>query len=84
MLAAILSGVFCAWSIAMRMASARPGIVCNHCYHSFALVDVGIRSADLEMLPDPFPLKCPRCGDSSSYSKTSIGRIVSDGIFKGS
>jgi len=37
----------------------------------------------VEFLPDPFPLKCPRCGDDGSYSKGSIGRIMSEGLFKG-
>ena len=68
----------------MSMAGTRPGLVCNRCYHSFALVDVGIRSVEVEMLPDPFPLRCPRCGDDGTYSKTSIGRIVSEGLFKSS
>ena len=66
----------------MSMAGSRPGISCNHCHHSFALADVGIRWADVNALPDPFPLKCPRCGDDGTYSKTSIGRIVSEGLFK--
>jgi len=67
----------------MSMAGARPGLVCVRCYHSFALADVGIRSSEVEFLPDPFPLKCPRCGDDGSYSKGSIGRIMSEGLFKG-
>ena len=75
---------YCVRSLAMTTASARPGLVCHHCYHSFALADVGIRSAEVSLLPDPFPLKCPRCGDNGTYSKSSIGRLVTEGIFKSS
>jgi hypothetical protein len=65
----------------MSSASARPGISCNHCHHSFALSDAGIESgAKVEALPDPFPLKCPLCGEDGVYSKASIGSIVSMGI----
>jgi hypothetical protein len=66
---------------AMSSASARPGISCNHCHHSFALRDAGIESdAKVEALPDPFPLKCPLCSEDGVYSKASIGSIVSMGI----
>ena len=65
----------------MSSASARPGISCNHCHHSFALRDVGIGSgAKVDALPDPFPLKCPLCGEDGVYSKASIGSIVSMGL----
>jgi hypothetical protein len=65
----------------MSSAAARRGISCNHCHHSFALKDVGIESgAKMEALPDPFPLKCPLCGEDGVYSKASIGSIVSAGL----
>ncbi len=63
---------------AMNTAPARPGISCNHCHHSFALKDAGIMSkAEIKALPDPFHLWCPRCGKEGSYSKASVGYIVS-------
>ena len=34
----------------------------------------------MEALPNPFPLKCPLCGEDGVYSKASIGSIVSPGL----
>ena len=68
---------------AMSTASARSGISCNHCHHSFALKDAGIVSDAAEALPDPFALKCPLCGEEGTYSKASIGRIVPGGFMHG-
>ncbi|HUO03071.1 MAG TPA: hypothetical protein VMU31_09845 [Rhizomicrobium sp.] len=65
-------------------AAARAGISCNHCHHSFALKDAGIKSdAEVAALPDPFALKCPLCGEEGAYSKASIGRIVTGGFMYG-
>ncbi|MFY9762050.1 MAG: hypothetical protein WBE25_05000 [Xanthobacteraceae bacterium] len=44
---------------------------CDVCAEIFAL-GVGAAKADPKKLSDPFPARCPHCGNQSTYPKSAI------------
>jgi hypothetical protein len=57
----------------------RPGVECSHCGESFALFSATAKIVKVEDLADPFPAKCPLCGQTANYPKTAIGTLAAVG-----
>ena len=55
----------------------RPGFECAECKAALPLFLVAVGKLEQDALPDPFLAKCPFCGHTAAYPKSSIRQMDS-------
>ena len=60
----------------MRSAELqRPGFECAECGAALPLFLVAVGKHEQNALPDPFVAKCPFCGHTAAYPKSTIRQM---------
>lgn len=57
----------------------RFGVECQNCHEAFAIQLDAMNKPSLDKLPEPFPAKCPHCGEENLYARSVISPLVSVG-----